>query len=283
MKNLMQLKDLINNLAKEKKINSQVLLRNYMMQRLLYKIAKSRYNNNFILKGGMLVSSLVGIGERSTVDLDATVKSIELNKDKLVEIFNEIFSSATADEIKFEINRIEEIRAEDQYKGFRIALTALMENARIPLKLDLTTGDQITPGEIRYNYKLLFEDQKIEISSYNIETLLAEKLETIISRSTANTRMRDFYDVYILFLNYKKEIDFKILKLALLETSKYRESYKNIVNGEQILKDIFESDFLLDHWRRYSRKYNYARNIDFEDLGEKLMNLWNLIKDIRMS
>jgi len=283
MKNLMQLKDLINNLAKEKKINSQVLLRNYMMQRLLYKIAKSRYNNNFILKGGMLVSSLVGIGERSTVDLDATVKSIELNKDKLVEIFNEIFSSATADEIKFEINRIEEIRAEDQYKGFRIALTALMENARIPLKLDLTTGDQITPGEIRYNYKLLFEDQKIEISSYNIETLLAEKLETIISRSTTNTRMRDFYDVNILFLNYKKEIDFKILKLALLETSKYRGSYKNIVNGEQILKDIFESDFLLDHWRRYSRKYNYARNIDFEDLGEKLMNLWNLIKDIRMS
>lgn len=283
MKNLMQLKDLVNNLAKEKKINSQVLLRNYMMQRLLYKIAKSRYNNNFILKGGMLVSSLVGIGERSTVDLDATVKSIELNEDKLVEIFNEIFSSATADEIKFEINRIEEIRAEDQYKGFRIALTALMENARIPLKLDLATGDQITPGEIRYNYKLLFEDQKIEISSYNIETLLAEKLETIISRSTANTRMRDFYDVYILFLNYKKEIDFKILKLALLETSKYRGSYKNIVNGEQILKDIFESDFLLDHWRRYSRKYNYARNIDFEDLGEKLMNLWNLIKDIRMS
>ena len=283
MKNLMQLKDLINNLAKEKKINSQVLLRNYMMQRLLYKIAKSRYNNNFILKGGMLVSSLVGIGERSTVDLDATVKSIELNEDKLVEIFNEIFSSATADEIKFEINRIEEIRAEDQYKGFRIALTALMENARIPLKLDLTTGDQITPGEIRYNYKLLFEDQKIEISSYNIETLLAEKLETIISRSTTNTRMRDFYDVNILFLNYKKEIDFKILKLALLETSKYRGSYKNIVNGEQILKDIFESDFLLDHWRRYSRKYNYARNIDFEDLGEKLMNLWNLIKDIRMS
>lgn len=283
MKNLMQLKDLINNLAKEKNINSQVLLRNYMMQRLLYKIAKSRYNNNFILKGGMLVSSLVGIGERSTVDLDATVKSIELNEDKLVEIFNEIFSSATADEIKFEINRIEEIRAEDQYKGFRIALTALMENARIPLKLDLTTGDQITPGEIRYNYKLLFEDQKIEISSYNIETLLAEKLETIISRSTANTRMRDFYDVYILFLNYEEEIDFKTLKSALLETSKYRSSYKNIVNGEQILKDIFESDFLLEHWRRYSKKYNYAKNIDFEDLEEKLMNLWNLINESRMS
>lgn len=283
MKNLMQLKDLINNLAKEKNINSQVLLRNYMMQRLLYKIAKSKYNNNFILKGGMLVSSLVGIGERSTVDLDATVKSIELKEDKLVEIFNEIFSSPTADKIEFEINKIEEIRAEDQYKGFRIAITALMENARIPLKLDLTTGDQVTPKEIRYNYKLLFEDHKIEISAYNIETLLAEKLETIISRSTANTRMRDFYDVYILFLNYKNEIDFKILKLALLKTSKYRGSHKNIVNGEQILKNIFESDFMLDHWIRYRKKYNYARNIDFEDLKEELMNLWNLVKDRGMS
>lgn len=283
MKNLMQLKDLINNLAKEKNINSQVLLRNYMMQRLLYKIAKSKYNNNFILKGGMLVSSLVGIGERSTVDLDATVKSIELKEDKLAEIFNEIFSSPTADKIEFEINKIEEIRAEDHYKGFRIAITALMENARIPLKLDLTTGDQVTPKEIRYNYKLLFEDHKIEISAYNIETLLAEKLETIISRSTANTRMRDFYDVYILFLNYKNEIDFKILKLALLKTSKYRGSHKNIVNGEQILKNIFESDFMLDHWIRYREKYNYARNIDFEDLKEELMNLWNLVKDRGMS
>jgi predicted nucleotidyltransferase component of viral defense system len=278
MKNLMQLKDLIKNLAKEKNINSQVLLRNYMMQRLLLKIANSDYKNNFILKGGMLVADLVGIESRSTVDMDLTMKSFSLNKDNITEVFTEIFSTKTEDGIEFKLKQVDSIREEAEYNGVRLAILALMGKARIPLKIDLTTGDKLTPSEINYKYQLLFEDEKIEILSYNLETLLAEKLETIVSRSKTNTRMRDFYDVYILALEFKEKINIELLTAALTETSKNRETYKAIKNGKERLIEVFKSEIILEHWNRYRRKFKYAEEIEFSNLEEQIIKLWNEIE-----
>ena len=279
MKNLMQLKDLIKNLAKEKNINSQVLLKNYMMQRLLLKIANSNYKNNFILKGGMLVADLVGLESRSTVDMDLTIKSFNLSKENIKEIFEEIFSTKTEDGIEFKLKQIEKIREESEYNGVRLSILALMGKARIPLKIDLTTGDKLTPSEINYEYRLLFADEKIEILSYNLETLLAEKLETIVSRSKTNTRMRDFYDIYILTLEFKEKININLLKDALIETAKNRGTYKSIKNGRNIIIEIFNSDIILGHWNRYRKKFQYAKKIEFSDLEEKIINLWNAIED----
>lgn len=153
-----------------------------------------------------------------------------------------------------------------------------MGKARVPLKIDLTTGDKLTPSEINYSYRLLFEDKKIEILSYNLETLLAEKLETIVSRSTTNTRMRDFYDVYILTLEYKGKININLLADALTETAKNRGTYKAIKNGKKIIIDIFNSDIILNHWNRYRKKFQYAKEIEFSNLEEKIINLWNAIE-----
>jgi predicted nucleotidyltransferase component of viral defense system len=279
MKNLMQLKDLIKNLAKEKNINSQVLLRNYMMQRLLLKIANSDYKNNFILKGGMLVADLVGIESRSTVDMDLTMKSFSLKKDNIIEVFTEIFSTKTEDGIEFKLKQVDNIREEAEYNGVRLAILALMGKARIPLKIDLTTGDKLTPSEINYKYQLLFEDEKIEILSYNLETLLAEKLETIVSRSKTNTRMRDFYDVYILALEFKETINIELLAAALTETSKNRETYKAIKNGKERLIEVFKSKIILEHWNKYRKKFKYAEEIEFSNLEEQIIKLWNEIED----
>ncbi|SIR46263.1 nucleotidyl transferase AbiEii/AbiGii toxin family protein [Halanaerobium kushneri] len=279
MKNLMQLKDLIKNLAKEKNVNSQVLLRNYMMQRLLLKIANSDYKNNFILKGGMLVADLVGIESRSTVDMDLTIKSFRLSKENITEVFTEIFSAKTEDEIEFKLKQVDSIREEADYNGFRLAILASMGKARIPLKIDLTTGDKLTPSEINYRYQILFEDEKIDILSYNLETLLAEKLETIVSRSKTNTRMRDFYDVYILALKFKKKINTELLAVALIETSKNRKTYKAIKNGKEILIEVFKSEIILEHWNRYRKKFKYAEEIEFSSLEEQIIKLWNEIED----
>jgi len=277
MKNLMQLKDLIKNLAKEKNISSQVLLRNYMMQRLLLKIADSPYRNNFILKGGMLVADLVGIESRSTVDLDLTIKSFNLNRENITKVFNEIFSTKTEDGIEFKLKKLDGIREESEYEGFRLSILALMGKARIPLKIDLTTGDKLTPAEINYSYQLLFEDKKIELLSYNLETLLAEKLETIVSRSLTNTRMRDFYDVYILAAEYKDKINMELLAVALTETAKNRGTYKAVENGKQIIIEIFDSDVILNHWNRYRNKFQYAKEIEFSNLKDEIISLWNEI------
>lgn len=279
MKNLMQLKDLIKNLAKEKNINSQVLLRNYMMQRLLVKIVNSDYKDNFILKGGMLVADLVGLESRSTVDMDLTIKSFSLTKENITEVFAEVFSTKTEDGIEFKLKQIEKIREEAEYKGFRLSILALMEKARIPLKIDLTTGDKLTPSEINYKYQLLFKNEKIKILSYNLETLLAEKLETIVSRSKTNTRMRDFYDVYILTLEFKEKININLLADALTKTAKSRGTYKSIKSGRSILIDIFNSNIILNHWNRYRKKYKYAKEIEFSNLKEVISNLWNEIED----
>lgn len=278
MRTLKQIKDLINNLAKKKSINAQILLRSYMMERLLERIAISSYKDNFVLKGGMLVSSLVGVESRSTVDMDTTIKRKEVTLKSIRTAFEDIIAIDMDDGIDMNIRKIDEIRDEADYSGFRVSIDASLERAKIPLKVDITTGDQITPNEVIHMYQLLLEDRSIEILSYNIETVLAEKIETIITRSTVNTRMRDFYDVYILYKVQIENINLNILSEALTGTSKSRRTDHVIQNGDQIIEDVLVSDIMSQNWTRYQKKYSYASDISWEEIGDSVRLLWKLIQ-----
>ena len=207
----MQMKSLIRNLAKEKNVNAQILLRNYMLERLLERISESPYKEIFVLKGGMLVASMVGVDSRSTIDLDATLRNFPLKEDKLIKAFEEILNVNVKDNIKIELLSISEIREEADYHGFRLALIGKIDESKIPLKVDITTGDKITPHAVKYSFKLLLENRNIEVFAYNLETVLAEKIESIISRATENTRMRDFYDIYILQKLYGEQLRKEVL------------------------------------------------------------------------
>ncbi len=275
MKNLRQIKDLIKNMAKENSINAQILLRNYMLERLLERISLSEYKDKFILKGGMLVAALVGVDMRSTVDMDATIKSYPVTKESIENAFNSILSVNIGDGVDMNIKSIEEIRAEDEYKGFRVSIDAMMENARIPIKVDITIGDEITPKEVVYTFDLLLEDKSIDILAYNIETVIAEKLETIISRGTANTRMRDFYDIYILLKVQGHNIDSETLVEAIAATTKRRGSTEVLADGEKILEEVFFNDILFNHWKRYQKNYSYAEYISWDEIKEAVLSIWN--------
>lgn len=266
MNNLRQLKDLIKNLSKENNLNAQILLRNYMLERLLERISLSDFRDKFILKGGMLIAALVGIDMRSTVDMDATIKSYPVTEKSIIDAFDHILSVPIEDGVRMEFKGIEEIRAEDEYDGFRVSLEARMESARIPLKVDITTGDEITPKEVVYTFDLLLEDRSIDILAYNIETVIAEKLETIISRGIANSRMRDFYDIYILLKVHGNKVNKSLLAEAVMATAKRRGSLDVLLEGQLILEEVFTSEILQGYWARYQKKYSYANDISWEEM-----------------
>ena len=274
MKNLRQLKDLIKNMAKEKDINAQILLRNYMLERLLERISLSEFKDKFILKGGMLVAALVGVDMRSTIDMDATIKSYPITLNSIQSVLDSILSVQIEDGVDMQLIKIEEIRGEDEYAGFRVSLEALMDNARIPLKVDITTGDKITPKEVVYKFDLLLEDRSIEILAYNIETVIAEKFETLVTRGITNTRMRDFYDIYILSKVQGHNIDKATLTEAIISTSEKRDSRAVLLDGKLIIKEVFESDALYSHWTRYQKKYSYADDISWDEIKEVVFEMW---------
>lgn len=198
MKNAMQLKAIIKNLAKEKHISAQLVMQNFMLERLLERISISKYQQNFILKGGFLIAAMVGLDTRATMDMDATIKGLPVNEQTVREMFEEICKIELDDDVTFSFRSIGEIREGDVYTGYRVSLSANYPPMAVPLKLDITTGDKITPKEIEYQFKLLLEDRSISVLAYNLETIMAEKLETVISRGDQNTRPRDYYDIYIL-------------------------------------------------------------------------------------
>ncbi|MCK5762716.1 MAG: nucleotidyl transferase AbiEii/AbiGii toxin family protein [Clostridiales bacterium] len=278
MKNLKRLKAYIKNKSEETGINPQILFRIYMIERLIERISVSEYKNSIIIKGGVLVASMVGVNLRSTIDIDTTIKTYPVNEQSIKRLFDEILNISINDGISFEYKKIEIIRAEDEYEGYRISLNALMENAKIPIKVDITTGDVITPREIVYKYNLLFEDRCIEILSYNIETILAEKLETLLSRGIVNTRMRDFYDLYILLKLKGNIIDWSILKEAIIATSRKRGSQKVIIDGKLTITEIFTNQTMRDQWVRYQQKYLYAKAINWEEINEAISIYWDNIK-----
>ena len=196
MKNSMQLKAVVKNIAKKKKISAQLVLQNYMLERFLERVSISEYRNNFIIKGGFLISSMVGLDSRATMDMDATLKRYPVNEDTVRKMIEKIIQINLQDDITFTLKNIGEIREGDEYTGYRISLSANYPPMAVPLKLDITTGDKITPHEVEYEYKLMLEERKIQVLAYNMATILAEKLETVISRSDQNTRPRDYYDIF---------------------------------------------------------------------------------------
>ena len=265
-----QLKDLNGNLSKEVEIEPYVLIRKYMMERFLERVSKSKYNGSFILKGGMLVSAFVGIESRATMDIDTTIKGIPVTITEMTRMITEISDIYLEDNVKFRIKKLSEIMDEMEYTGIRFSMEAIMDGAVIPLKIDISTGDVITPGEISYSYKLMFEDRTIPIMTYPVETILAEKLETVISRSITNTRMRDFYDIHVLLQLHK--IDYDIFALALERTAKKRESLLLLENAENVLKAVNSSDDMKKMWTTYQKKFRYARSYTWDDM------MWSIRK-----
>jgi predicted nucleotidyltransferase component of viral defense system len=262
----MQLKAIIKNLAKEKHISAQLVMQNFMLERLLERISLSKYQQNFILKGGFLIAAMVGLDTRATMDMDATIKGLPVNERTIREMFEEICKIELDDDVIFEFRRIGEIREGDEYTGYRVSLSANYPPMEVPLKLDITTGDKITPREIEYQFKLLLEDRSISVLAYNLETILAEKLETVISRGDQNTRPRDFYDVYILAKLQSTNIETGALKAALDATAKKRGSADVIKDYQEIMETVEKSEIMQRQWKNYQKDFEYAVGIEFADV-----------------
>lgn len=263
-----QLKDKIRNLAKEKSADAQILMRTYMMERLLERISISEYKKNFILKGGLLIASLVGLDFRSTMDVDTTIKGFDVNLTSVEQMIQNLIDVPLEDGVLFQIKNIDSIMEEAEYPCIRVSMQALFDGTITPLKIDISTGDVITPDAIQYSYKLMFEDRYIQLLSYNLETVLAEKLETIMRRHLTNTRMRDFYDVYILKKLYESEISKPLLQDALDATVQIRGSTELLKHAEPSLKEIENSDDMRKLWLSYQSHYEYAQNISWDAVME---------------
>ena len=268
-----QLKDKISNLSGNDSSKAQMLIRKYMMERFLARIAQSEYKNNFILKGGMLISALVGVEARATMDIDTTVRSLSLTKEVASDIIKEIAATDLDDGLTFSITKVEDIMEEHDYAGIRFTLEVTLEKLRDTIKIDVSTGDEITPAEIEFSYKMMFDDEKLDIWSYNLETVLAEKLETIVARSTLNTRMRDFYDIHILWTEMQSEINLKILEQAIINVARKRGTLHLFDNLDDILKDIKQSDHLESNWQNYKAYNYYVGNLDWQDVLHTSCNI----------
>ena len=278
MINIMQLKAKIKNISKEKNISAQLVLQNYMMERFIERISLSDFQDQMIIKGGLLISSIVGLDSRATMDIDMTLKGKPVNEAFILDYINEISRININDEVKFDVVSITEIREMDDYFGFRVSLIAGIGTMKIPLKIDIITGDKIIPSEISYEYPLMFENRSIKIKAYNLETILSEKIETIISRGNQNTRMRDFYDVYILLKLKSKNIDYNILRLAIEETSQKRDSLNLLLNYKEIISNIENNNEMLVRLENYRNSFNYARTIDFNEICKLLTEILEKIE-----
>lgn len=264
----MRLKAKIRNLAKEKRIAPQVVLQNYMFERFLERLSKTSYKDNFILKGGMLIASVVGIANRSTMDMDVTIKNYAINKDSIVKAVKEICSVKIDDDTLFSFLGAEPIREGGIYEGYRIRMDAEYDSIVTPLSIDITTGDMITPREVKYSLKMIFEDRNIGVWAYNIETVLAEKVETILQRAELNTRLKDYYDIYI--LSVTQEIDLSIFGEALSNTAEQRNTKYLFTDTLIRLKTIESSEILEERWKQYARNYPYAKYITYEETVDVL-------------
>jgi len=279
-KNPMQLKAFVKNKSKESGISAQLVMQNFMMERLLERMSLSEYKQNFILKGGFLIAAIVGLDSRATMDMDATVKGFDLTHESLQGIFEEISAIAIEDNITFSVLRTTDIKEGDIYPGLRVHLTANYPPLAVPLVVDITTGDKITPREIEYDYRLMFDDRSISVMAYNLETILAEKLETVLSRNIANTRPRDFYDIYILNALRGTECDLPTLKLALAETTNRRGSEYVLGQCREIVSNIQDSQQMCSFWEKYRKEYKYAKDITFEDACGSVLLMMNSIEGI---
>ncbi|WP_438477614.1 nucleotidyl transferase AbiEii/AbiGii toxin family protein [Streptococcus pluranimalium] len=257
----------IKNIAREKGIPAQQVQQNYLIEKILKLISESRYKDSFIVKGGFLIGQMIGLDKRTTMDLDVTLKGQPLSEENIQTIFKEIVSQPS-EGFQFEVDMLEPIRQDDEYGGFTLKLKATFDTLREVVFIDITTGDRITPREITYQLQSVFSENKLEVWTYNLETVIAEKLETIIRRGAASTRPRDRYDLFTLYHLRKDEIDIAILKIALNNTAKKRESLDVLTNWESQLEEIRSSDYQNQLWSRYQKSFRYASEISFEESVE---------------
>jgi len=266
MNSSQQLKNLINNKAKKFNLNPQTLLNRFFMERFLERISISRYKNNFVLKGGILISSMVGIDSRMTKDMDLVIQKLRLDENIIKNVLEEIIAIEIDDATKFTLLGLVPIREGADYQGLKARLDVAFDKTRTGIQIDITAGDKITPSEIRYSYHLLLEDRSIDIASYPIETILSEKIECILSRSVANTRMKDYYDCYILSKQQEKPINYETLLLALKNTVKVRKSESVLENTSKNIEMIKNDDSVKRSWLAYSKQFAYASGISFEEI-----------------
>lgn len=265
MKTSEQIKGAIRNISKKTGVNPNSLLQMCLFEGILEKLSKSKYSENFILKGGLLISSLIGVDMRSTMDMDTTLRGIPLNEVSITKILNEILAIEIDADIEYKLIKLSPIRQEDVYEDFCASISCIFGKINATLNIDITTGDVITPREMNYSYSKILEEGTIPIMTYTIETILAEKFETISSRNITTTRARDFYDSYMIYSIYKDKIDKDILRKAIERTSKYRGSFETALQYKEIVELFRESETPKELWKKYTQNNPYAKDVDFLD------------------
>ena len=265
MKTSEQIKGAIRNISKKTGVNPNSLLQMCLFEGILEKLSKSKYSENFILKGGLLISSLIGVDMRSTMDMDITLRGIPLNEISIRKILNEILAIEIDADIEYKLIKLSPIRQEDMYEDFCASISCIFGKINASLNIDITTGDVITPREINYSYSKILEEGTIPIMTYTIETILAEKFETISSRNISTTRARDFYDLYMIYSIFKDKINKDVLKKAIERTSKYRGSFETALQYKEIVELFRESETTKELWKKYTQNNPYAKDVDFLD------------------
>lgn len=268
--NVQSLKDKAKNFSIKNNLEVQQVLQNYMFERFLERLSKSKYKDNFILKGGFLLSSIMGIDIRSTMDIDANITGMDFSEDKILKLVQDIISIELNDNVTFEIDKSEPIKEDNEYGGYSFKIIGKVFNLKIIFHIDISTGDLITPKAIEYEYKTLLEDNIINLYTYNSETIIAEKSQTVLVRSIANSRMKDFYDLYYFSTSKWDEIDKKILKDAINVTFKHRNSLNELNSYESIISEIFNSSLIKERWTSYQNRFSYAQNVSFDSVIDSI-------------
>lgn len=272
-----QIKGRIKSVAKQNNADARTLMRIYMMERFLERLAQSEYRDNFIIKGGILVTAMIGVAHRSTMDIDTSMKNLNLSAEDALRVVNQVKDIDLDDGVSFDVKDVSNIMDEMEYPGIRVTMNANVGRLITPLKIDISTGDVITPRAIEFNYDLLLEDRSISLWSYNLETILAEKLQTVLARGILNTRMRDFYDIRMLLDTYEDKVNKAVLKDAFAATCKKRGTDHLQEQAEEIIKIIEADEQLQVLWRAYQKKYSYAAEIDYASVISGVRKLMNWI------
>ena len=273
-----QIKGRIKSVAKQNNADARTLMRIYMMERFLERLAQSEYRDNFIIKGGILVTAMIGVAHRSTMDIDTSMKNLNLSAEDALRVVNQVKDIDLDDGVSFDVKDVSNIMDEMEYPGIRVTMNANVGRLITPLKIDISTGDVITPRAIEFNYDLLLEDRSISLWSYNLETILAEKLQTVLARGILNTRMRDFYDIRMLLDTYEDKVNKAVLKDAFAATCKKRGTDHLQEQAEEIIKIIEADEQLQVLWRAYQKKYSYAADIDYASVISGVRKLMDWIQ-----
>lgn len=273
-----QIKGRIKSVAKQNNADARTLMRIYMMERFLERLAQSEYRDNFIIKGGILVTAMIGVAHRSTMDIDTSMKNLNLSAEDALRVVNHVKDIDLDDGVSFEVKDVSNIMDEMEYPGIRVTMNANVGRLITPLKIDISTGDVITPRAIEFNYDLLLEDRSIKLWSYNLETILAEKLQTVLARGILNTRMRDFYDIRMLVDTYEDKVNKAVLKDAFAATCKKRGTDNLQEQAEEIVKIIEADEQIQVLWRAYQKKYSYAADIDYASVIRGVRKLMDWIR-----